>query len=82
MNKNAIFLAISIAAVLAVALAPSLGSSVSAVKEHTDPICEGDPQEREECPGSSGDGNPNREQIEEKCTAGSKGENSPNCPKD
>lgn len=33
MNKNAIFLAIGIAAVLAVALAPSLGSDASARKE-------------------------------------------------
>jgi uncharacterized membrane protein len=33
MNKNVIFLAIGVAAVLAVALAPSLGSTASAVKE-------------------------------------------------
>lgn len=32
MNKNAIFLAIGVAAVLAVALAPSLGSDASAEK--------------------------------------------------
>jgi hypothetical protein len=32
MNKNAIFLVIGIAAVMAVALAPSLGSDVSAKK--------------------------------------------------
>ena len=35
MNRNAIFLAIGVAAVLAVALAPSLGSTASAVKERS-----------------------------------------------
>jgi hypothetical protein len=35
MKTNAIFLAIGLAAVLVVALVPSMGSDASAVKEHT-----------------------------------------------
>jgi hypothetical protein len=70
-NTNAIFLTIGIAAVLAIAIAPSLNPDASAVKEEQEEECLGDPQEREDCPGESGGQNPNREQQECDVTAGS-----------
>jgi hypothetical protein len=71
MTKQAILLAVVVAAILAVAIAPSLSPNASAVKNEQEEECQGDPQEREECPGESGGQNPNREQQECDVTAGS-----------
>jgi hypothetical protein len=69
MNANTIFLAIGIAAALAVVLAPSLViSDASAEKTKT---CENRGGHEKDCESPAG--------KVEKCTAGAKGENSPNC---
>jgi hypothetical protein len=65
MNKNAIFLAIGFAAVLAVALAPSLGSDASARKEQTctnggghEKECGSPPAKVETCTAGNGNAEP------------------------
>jgi hypothetical protein len=71
MKTSALLLAVGVAAILAVVTAPSLSPNASAVKEEQEEECQGDPQERDECPGESGGQNPNREQQECDVTAGS-----------
>ena len=65
MNKNAIFLAIGVAAVLAVALAPSLGSTASAEKKETctnggghPKTCDTPPAKVETCTAGKGNAEP------------------------
>ena len=72
MNTNAIFLAIGVAAVLAVAIAPALVDYAAAKKQEVTICPSGNP-----CQGASGEKNPNRE---EQCQAGSKGQTNANCP--
>jgi hypothetical protein len=71
MRTTAIFLAVGIAAVLAVAIAPTLVDTVSTKKEEVTVCPSGN-----ECQGASGDHNPN---AEEECRAGSKGQTNANC---
>jgi hypothetical protein len=68
MNTNTIFLAIVVAAVLAVAIAPALVETASAKKTEVCPS-------GNECQGQSGEHNPNAE-----CAAGSKLQTNANCP--
>lgn len=68
MNTNTIFLAIVVAAVLAVAIAPALVETTSAKKMQVCPS-------GNECQGQSGEHNPNAE-----CAAGSKLQTNANCP--
>jgi hypothetical protein len=68
MNTNTIFLAIVVAAVLAVAIAPELVETASAKKIQVCPS-------GNECQGQSGEHNPNAE-----CAAGSKLQTNANCP--
>jgi hypothetical protein len=69
-NINTLYLTVGIAAVLAIAIAPSMSTDASAKKTVQPEECVGDPQDREECPGASGGGNPNREQQECEVTGG------------
>jgi hypothetical protein len=71
MNTNAMFLAIGVAAILAVVIAPALIASASAVKQEITTCPSGNP-----CKGKSGESNPN---IEETCVAGSKQQTNANC---
>jgi hypothetical protein len=72
MNTNTIFLAIGVAAVLSIVVAPALVESASAKKQEITICPSGNP-----CQGNSGEKNPNRE---EKCVAGSKLQEKANCP--
>jgi hypothetical protein len=71
MTKQVLLFSVIVAAVLATTIAPLLSPNASAVKNEQEEECEGDPQERDECPGESGGQNPNREQQECDVTAGS-----------
>jgi len=68
MSTNTIFLAIVIAAVLAVAIAPALVETASARKTEVCPS-------GNECQGASGEHNPNTE-----CAAGVNLQTNANCP--
>jgi hypothetical protein len=71
---KALLLAIGIVAILAVAIGPAMNFSVDAVKTEQDRECSqdtGNADLGEDCPGNSGDNNPNREQQECDVTAGS-----------
>ena len=72
MKTNTVFLALGVAAVLAVVIAPTLMESALAKKEEVTVCPSGN-----ECQGASGEKNPNRE---EECRAGSKGQTNANCP--
>jgi hypothetical protein len=71
-KTNAIFLAIGVAAILAVSIAPALVDYASAKKQETCTLPSGGP-----CTGATADKNPN---VEKKCTAGSKDQTNANCP--
>jgi hypothetical protein len=70
-HTNTIFLAIGVAAVLAVVIAPTLLESALAKKEEVTVCPSGN-----ECQGASGDRNPN---AEDECRAGSKDQTNANC---
>jgi hypothetical protein len=72
MNTNAIFLAIGVAAILAVAIAPALVDYASARKQESCVLPSGNP-----CTGATEDHNP---QTDKKCQAGSKLQENANCP--
>jgi hypothetical protein len=74
MSTKALVLAIGIAAILTVAIGPTMNFDVNAVKTQQDRECSQDPGEGgsgEDCPGRSAENNPNREQQECDVTAGS-----------
>jgi hypothetical protein len=71
-NTNAIFLAIGVAAILAVVIAPALVDYGSARKEEQCTLPSGNP-----CTGATADQNP---QVDKKCVAGSKLQENANCP--
>lgn len=73
MRTKLIFLALGVAAILAVAIAPALNPNAYAVKTQQDRECKQDPggDKGEDCPGKSAENNPNREQQECDVTAGS-----------
>ncbi len=62
--------AAAMAVVIAIAIAPSLSLNAYARKTVTEEECLGDPQQREECPGNSAEGNPHRVQQECSVTGG------------
>jgi hypothetical protein len=70
MRTTAILLAVGIASILAVAVAPTLVDTSLAKKEEVTVCPSGN-----ECRGASGDNNPNEE---EECRAGSKGQTNAN----
>ncbi len=72
MNTNAIFLAIGLAAILAVAIAPTLVDYASARKQESCVLPSGNP-----CTGATAEKNP---QVEQKCQAGRNLQENANCP--
>ena len=71
-NTNAILLAIGVAAILAVAIAPALVDYASARKQQSCTLPSGNP-----CTGATADHNPN---VEKKCQAGRNLQENANCP--